>query len=230
MDDENVLDFNFWPSFADLMLALVLILMLILFLVAAVLSAGAVDLSNVEKRQQDMIDTIAGVYRGKAQRISESSFGISITNPNVYDIEIRNEPTLQQITFSDKILFDLNKYNLNESGKDALKVVGQALKKQLESIREIQIQGHADNIPTRYESNTYLGAMRALQVFYFLQNDVGINPIEHMMSATSYGEFKPVQRSEEDSQYNEQKLIRHNETPEKRNRNRRIELLLFYRL
>ena len=41
--EEDTLDFNFWPSFADLMLTLVLILVIIVFVVIAVISAGTVD-------------------------------------------------------------------------------------------------------------------------------------------------------------------------------------------
>ena len=63
----------------------------------------------------------------------------------------------------------------------------------------------------------------------FLEDSVGIDPAENLMSATSYGEFKPVQRSEGDFEFNRDKLLRYNLTPELKNRNRRIELLLFYR-
>ena len=50
--EENTLDFNFWPSFADLMLILVLILVIVVFVVIAVISAGTVDLRTVEAKTE----------------------------------------------------------------------------------------------------------------------------------------------------------------------------------
>jgi hypothetical protein len=50
------------------------------------------------------------------------------------------------------------------------------------------------------------------------------------MSATSFGEFKPVNRSEEDADYDRKRLSSDNLTVDKRAMNRRIELLLFYRI
>jgi flagellar motor protein MotB len=231
MDEESALDFSFWPSFADLMLALVLILVLVLFLVTAVIAVGTVNLSHVEKNQNDMINAIGSSYGGNPKRLSENVFGISITAPNTYDVEIRNEPTLQRITFSDNVLFRPDNYKLNPRGEEVLSIVGKALKQQLPSIREIQVQGHADpDTTTRFQSNTHLAAMRAIEVLRYLQGSVGIDPAEHLMSATTFGEFKPVQRSADDKNYDRERLREHNSTADMKGRNRRIELLLFYRL
>jgi flagellar motor protein MotB len=230
MEEEDILDFNFWPSFSDLMLALVLVLVLVLALVAAVISAGAVDLSQVDENQKHMIQAIASSYGKQPKIISKDTFGISITDPNIDDVIIKNEPTLQQITFSDHVLFRPDDYRLNPRGEEILRTVGKALQQQLPLIKEIQIQGHADTDRTgRFQSNTQLAAMRAIEVFKFLQEKVDINPADNLMSATSFGEFKPVQRSA-DRQYNSDKLREDNLTPELKSRNRRIELLLFYKL
>lgn len=235
MDEENVIDFNFWPSFADLMLAIVLILVLVLFLVNAVISVGVVNLSHVKRNQGELVKTIASFYGNKSHELGADTIGISTEGTDKYDIEIRNEPILQRITFSSNILFFPDDYKLNEKGKGVLRKVGEALKKQLAFIREIQIQGHADtDRSNRYASNSELAALRAIQVFEFFQKEKGIeiDPARHLMSATSFGEFKPVQRLEgtDGEQYNQQKLWRHNSTTQLKERNRRIELLLFYRL
>jgi outer membrane protein OmpA-like peptidoglycan-associated protein len=58
---------------------------------------------------------------------------------------------------------------------------------------------------------------------------VGINPAENLMSVTSFGEYKPVQRSEDDSSYSLERLQADNSTAELKGRNRRVEVLLFYR-
>ena len=110
-----------------------------------------------------------------------------------------------------------------------LRVVGSKLRDQLQLIREIQIQGHADTVPSkRYASNVELAANRAIAVFKFLQDKVGIQPSEHLMSVTSFGEYKSVQRGEVAS-YTQEQLNADNISDEFKRRNRRIELVLIYR-
>ena len=48
------------------------------------------------------------------------------------------------------------------------------------------------------------------------------------MSATSFGEFKPVSRLDTDMTYDQSRLTKDNSTKNLKDRNRRIELLLFY--
>ncbi len=265
--EDNTLDFNFWPSFSDLMLTLVLILVIVVFAVIAAFSIGTDDLraeleetkkemakvekkqkekaealAKVEEKQEAMIREIAEAYNVKWGDIEKpqdegndtDSFVISIYLGNGDDtkILIRNEATLQRYSFSDRILFRRNKYDLNEEGKRTLRVVGQEIEKNLKDITEIQIQGHAD--PDRpagdYFFNLHLAASRAIEVYKFLQRSIGIDLARHLMSATSFGEYKPVQRSTDDSTYNRQKLMQDNRTRALKTKNRRIEILLFYRL
>lgn len=234
MEDEGELDFNFWPSFADLMLSLVLILVLVLFLVMAVISTGTVNLKAVRQNQQDMVKEIADSYGTKAVELRPDVVGIWTTGGTEPDIRIKNEPTFQQITFSEGVLFPPDEYILNDSGRRVLKSVGGAIKNRLGSIERIQIEGHADREHTkRHGSNVRLAALRAIEVFGFLQDPKGLNidPSRHLMSATSFGEFNPVQRAQGEgpSGYDSDRLTQDNDTKEKRGRNRRIELLLFYR-
>ena len=49
------------------------------------------------------------------------------------------------------------------------------------------------------------------------------------MSATSFGEYKPVQRLDGDSTYTPEKLKKHHRSRELKAKNRRMEILLFYR-
>ena len=265
--EDNTLDFNFWPSFSDLMLVLVLILVIVVFAVIAAFSIGtdglreeltktkgemakvkkeqkeiAEALAKVEEKQKALIKAIAAAYNVqwedvKKQEDKESKtnfFEIPIYLEDGGDtkIQIQNEATLQRYSFSDRILFRRNKYDLNEEGKRTLRVVGHEIKKNLKVIKEIQIQGHAD--PDRpaddYFFNLDLAASRAIEVYKFLQRSIRIDPARHLMSATSFGEYKPVQRSTDDSTYNRQKLMQDNSTRVLKAKNRRIEILLFYRL
>ena len=240
MDEENILDFNFWPSFSDLMLSLVLILVLVLFLVSAVLNVGTVNLSHVEKNQQGIIEDIKSAFIKKAELNQETNnikdkkkeakdYLITVFPDIRGDIVIKNEPTLQKITFSSHILFPPDEIALDEGGKDVLSEVGKILIKKIDLIREIQIQGHADTTPTKYGSNMNLAAQRAISVFDFLKSEIKIDPAGHLMSITSFGEFKPTQRLEDDTKCSIEKIKdEYNKTKEQKEKNRRIELLLFY--
>ena len=229
MQDDDLLSFNFWPSFADMMLALVLVLCLALFLVAAVMAMGTVNLKEVEANQTSMIDSIAADYDVKPRKLPDNSYGIYFNNTKDPDIEINNDLSSQRITFSDKILFEPDHTELKPEGEQVLTVVGTKLREQLALIKEIQIQGHADTKPSaRFRSNVELAANRAIAVFDFLQDKVGIKPAEHLMSVTSFGEYKSVQRKT-DTNYNMDRLQADNGNDELRRRNRRIELVLIYR-
>ena len=238
--EENTLDFNFWPSFSDLMLTLVLILVIVVFAVIAAFSVGTVepppvgtvDLTEVEEKQKEMIHAIASAYDVEPIEHETDLFVIPIPleDGGYTQISIRNEPTLQRYSFSDRILFEPDEYYLSEDGKETLFTVGHQIKKNLNNISEIQIQGHADPDPPAFvPSNLHLAALRAIEVYKFLQKRVNIDPAKHLMSATSFGEYKPVQRLDGDSTYTPEKLTRHNSTKKLKSQNRRMEILLFYR-
>ena len=263
--EDNTLDFNFWPSFSDLMLTLVLILVIVVFAVIAAFSIGTDDLkaelketkkemakvekeqkeiaeaiAKVEEKQEAIIRAIAGAYNVKWEDVekwkdeeSKTDFfviPIYLENGSYTEIQIQNEPKLQRYSFSDRILFEPDRYDLNENGKDTLRTVGREIENKLAHIEEIQIQGHADPDPPAFvPSNLHLGALRAIEVYKFLQNRIRIDPARHLMSATSFGEYKPVRRSVQDSKYTPEKLKRHNSTRALKATNRRMEILLFYR-
>ena len=254
--EDNTLDFNFWPSFSDLMLTLVLILVIVVFAVIAAFSIGTDDLkaelketkeemakvekeqkviaeaiAKVKEKQKKIIEAIAKAYGTDYEEVENDSFKIRLEDDGGTEILIRNEATLQRYSFSDRILFEPDRYDLNQRGKKTLQIVGRQIKNNLENISEIQIQGHADPDPPAYvPSNLHLGALRAIEVYKFLQKTIRIDPAKHLMSATSFGEYKPVQRSVQDSTYTLQKLTQHNRTRKLKTKNRRMEILLIYRL
>ena len=111
-----------------------------------------------------------------------------------------------------------------------LQEVGAVFAKKLASIKEIQIQGHADTTPVAApNTNLLLGAKRAINVFEYLQHNAGIDPASTLISATSFGEYMPVARLDQVDTFNADSLQNANDTPEERALNRRIEILLFYR-
>jgi len=227
---DDSLSFNFWPSFADAMVAFVLILVLLLIYVVF---NGFFDLGGIQQKQEAMTQDIEANYGGRVVEVQRGNCRKQyvIRRGGREEIEICNDLQLQRISFRGNILFPQNEYRLSEGGRQALTSVGRAIKNQLSAIQQIQIEGHTDILPTdRYEEgNLELGALRAISVFRFLQEDsaLRISPVENLMSVTSYGQYKPVQRNEALA-YNTDSLGVHNETLQHRSQNRRIELLLFY--
>lgn len=225
-EEDSLLGFNFWPTFADSMLAIVLILAVVLVLVVQ----HGLD-PTVRESQQKIIMSIAGGYDGTLDTLqqspTQSKYAIQKEGDN--ELEIRQDMQLQRITFRGNVLFSENDFNLTDRGKGVLQVVGEAISPQLDLIDEVQIEGHTDSVRTEWyeEGNLELGARRAMSVFRFLEEKVGIDPARNLMSATSYGPFRPVGRSRGET-YNEDDLRKANNTSEKRKHNRRIELLLFY--
>lgn len=223
--------FNFWPSFTDLMLSLVLVVLMILFVVSKMIASGSENLDKARESQKS-------IYAQIQNHIGEN-YTIAIISDknnddvneqikkNKADITIINKLDRQTITFSDKILFDSGSSKLKDVGYDVLTTVGPVIKDNLSNISEIQIQGHADIVNTD-TFNLELAASRAISVYMFLQHSVGINPAEHLMSATSFGEYKPVGR-EAGQRFNLDELNAANATDELKAQNRRIEIVLFYK-
>ena len=182
--------FNFWPSFTDLMLSLVLVVLIILFVVSKMIAAGTENLDKAresQKKIQNQIESQIGknysilVISDKSnEETSEKMLD------NKADITIVNKLDRQTITFSDKILFDSGKSELKPAGYDVLKVVGPVVMNNLANISEIQIQGHAD-IEDTDDYNLTLAANRAIAVYKFLQTEVSVDPAKYLMSITSFG-------------------------------------------
>lgn len=113
----------------------------------------------------------------------------------------------------DKILFPSGSDEITPKGKEVLKKVSDILKGVHEN--HIRIEGHTDNIPigskikTRFQSNWELSTSRATQVVRLLIEQ-GIGP--ENLHAVGMAEFRPVAS---------------NDSPEGRQRNRRIEIVLF---
>lgn len=223
---DDLVELNFWPAFADLMLSIVLVLMLILSLIMAILAVGGVDMEPVQRKQKKMVDELATIYSVLPEKIDESTYRLKRTG---IDLTIRNEFDRQLLTFSESVLYKQDETELSPEGVKLLSAVGRIISQQLTGVKEIQIQGHADPVTSRkHGSNLELAAKRAMGVFQFFYKNVGIDPTECLMSATSFGEYKPTERTA-DTPFDAEKLREANRDPQSMKRNRRVEVLLFYR-
>lgn len=117
------------------------------------------------------------------------------------------------ITFVAEVLFDSGKAKLR---RDSLSILDKVVRVLKEDVPEnnIGIEGHTDNEPIKYsrwKSNWELSAHRALSVLHYLESK-GIDP--RRLSAIGYGEHHPVAP---------------NDTPEHRQLNRRVEIVILPR-
>jgi chemotaxis protein MotB len=116
------------------------------------------------------------------------------------------------VDVADRILFDSGRADLKKDGKAVLKKVGEALA-QNNVGKVIRVSGHTDNVPlssgAAYPSNWELSAARATMVVRFLQEQAKLDP--KALVAEGRGEYAPVAP---------------NDTPENKQKNRRIEISL----
>lgn len=115
------------------------------------------------------------------------------------------------VTFVAEVLFDSGKDVLKEDALEKLGKVANVLNTTVRDL-DVGIEGHTDNVPIRYsgwKSNWELSCGRALSVVHFLVDEQDVDPVR--LRAVGYGEYHPV-----DS----------NDTPEGRQRNRRVEIVI----
>ena len=115
------------------------------------------------------------------------------------------------ITFVAEVLFDSGKAKLRTEALNKLERVASVLKTTVADLN-IGIEGHTDNVPIKYsgwKSNWELSSARAMSVLHYMVDDLGIAPVR--LSATGYGEYQPVAD---------------NASPEGRQKNRRVEIVI----
>lgn len=231
---DDGLDFNFWPSFTDLMLTITIIMAALL-----VIKFG-VSASEAKQKQESKIALITEIknqlkskYKESYRESKESDNTLIIANGNEKIVMITSETDYQQISFYEKILFDKSQYSIKNSGREVLQIVGDVIKLKSNKIKLVQIEGHTDSNEIKLDNypktmgNIVLGSRRAVDVYQFFKDQVGIDPSVLPMSATSFGEYAPPSRKL-DSDYNREALFKANSSEELRASNRRIELKLFF--
>jgi len=114
----------------------------------------------------------------------------------------------------DQILFDSGKANLRQNAHPVLEKVAQVLNQELPD-QPVGVEGHTDNEPikhSRWKDNWELSLARARSVLTYLVDRQDISP--QRIAATGYGEHRPIAS---------------NETPQGRQQNRRVEIVVLPR-
>jgi chemotaxis protein MotB len=127
-------------------------------------------------------------------------------------LQVKQYKNMLSVELAEQIFFDSGRATLKKQGKEVLKKVGDALKAYENKI--IRVVGHTDNVQIAkslqgmFPTNWELSVARATNVVRYLQ-EVGVPP--ERMVASGRAEYDPVAP---------------NDTPEGRQKNRRIEILL----
>ena len=127
-------------------------------------------------------------------------------------LQVRQYKDMLTVDVAEQLFFDSGRATLKDTGKDVLKRVADAIKSYDD--KAIRVVGHTDNVPISgalqktYASNWELSVARATTVVRFLQES-GIEP--ERLVATGRAEYAPVAE---------------NDSPEGRQKNRRIEITL----
>ncbi len=163
------------------------------------------DAGEIDEETTEISDSIEYNIEDIREEIEEA---ISEMGLNEY-VKVIERKEFLILRFDSVILFDLSKADIRESAKEVLKKLGNILNR-LDN--EIIVQGHTDNLPintTQFPSNWELSTRRATNVVHFFIEYCGVKPSK--LTATGNGEFKPVKP---------------NDTPENRQENRRIDIVI----
>jgi chemotaxis protein MotB len=155
------------------------------------------ELRNKERQAQARLATFRNMLE-RFQKMIESG-----------KLRVRIQRGRMVVELSENILFDSGKSELKKEGVAALTEVASVLASIAD--REFQIAGHTDNIPiksSKFPSNWELSTARAVKVARALESQ-GVPA--NRLSAAGYAETQPVSS---------------NDTPEGRQQNRRIEIVL----
>ena len=143
MEGDQSLDFNFWPSFADLRLSIVLILIFMTSIVMVESVQETWEANEIKEKQEQVAIKISNAYGIERPEGKEDYYWIKIPSENGFknrpDIEFRGKYHLQSIIFYDTLLFSTGKWELGEAGKDAIQKVGSVLLANLNDIESIEI-------------------------------------------------------------------------------------------
>ena len=119
----------------------------------------------------------------------------------------------------DKILFASGEATISGKGQSVLKRVGKVLASARDKDKIIRIEGHTDNVPIgpkikdKFATNWELSTARATTVVRFLAESSKIP--QDAFEAAGLGEYHPIAK---------------NDTPQSRQQNRRIEIILYPRV
>lgn len=172
----------------------------------ALIEEGSEEMQELARRLEDLSAVEAelrerdAIFRSILERFQ------SLIDTGMLEVVV--ERGRLKLKLPQDILFESGSADIGDEGEATLTEIAGVLA-TLDD-REFQVEGHTDNVPItrRFDSNWELSTARALSVVHIFIAG-GVNPSN--LSAAGFGEFQP--RAD-------------NETPEGRELNRRIEIVM----
>lgn len=191
---------HFWPGLLDLLTSVLMVFLLVTFMQTLL----------------DVDDLEAIMVRNKQSRfliMLRQEFGNELKSGRM---AAEMHLDFIQVTFADQVLFQSGEYRLQSQGKSLLRRFAEFLAEAGSTgFEQVQVEGHTDNQPlrrTEYPADNWeLSAARAIQVVRFLYEEGDLNAV--VLSANGYANHRPVAD---------------NNSSQGRQRNRRIEVRLFF--
>lgn len=158
------------------------------------------ELAKLKQAQEDMLKSLKQEVEAGEVKISQIADRLSVK-------------------ILDKILFASGEAAISPKGREVLRRVGKVLATARDKDKVIRIEGHTDTVPigknlkSKFATNWELSAARATTVVRFLAESTKIPP--DGFEAAGLGEYHPIAK---------------NDTPEGRQQNRRIEIILYPRV
>jgi len=168
----------------------------------------SLDLEQARKRMEELKKAQEAAEKRNAEFKQLLAKFKSMIDAGKLQVEVRDGRML--VKLPDSILFDPGKTDIKPEGREALLQVASVLKEIKD--RKYQVAGHTDNVPIkshRFKDNWELSAARALEVVHLMVGQGGMEP--RTVSAAGYADQLPVAP---------------NDTPENKQKNRRIEIVL----
>lgn len=177
------------------------------------------DSNDKSKRDAESIPPVAKKLTDQEKKKDQEKLDALYTHLDKYiktnhlqpDVSLVETSRGVQLTFREKILFDLGSAEIKPNAIPVLKRIGGMLQ---EVPNEVSIEGHTDNTPFRnnhstIHSNWELSGVRAQTVMNFLISQDKLSP--HRFHFVGYGEYRPVVK---------------NDTPNHKAMNRRVNIVV----
>jgi chemotaxis protein MotB len=158
------------------------------------------------KKREDNQSEATGVDIAELQKQLEASIGQEIRN---HEVIMRVTPEGFVISLKDLGFFNSGEAVLLPGAANKIERIAKVLSQHG---LELRVEGHSDDQPIHtdeFRSNWELSTARAMTVLMLLINDCGIDP--RRVSVAGYGQFRP---------------IADNATPDGRQMNRRVDLVV----
>ena len=169
------------------------------------------DMEDYDKSPEAIEEILAEAQLQENEELSEK-MEEALQESSISDqVDVNFTAQYVQLTMNGALLFDSGSAELKPESVQILQKVGDIL--QYYASGTIEIEGHTDNVPissAQYPSNEELSSARDLTVFYFLQDNTLLDPVN--LRHAGMGERVPVAD---------------NSTVEGRSRNRRVEIRIY---